>query len=953
MRIKNTLYILYIGTIVLALCILGVSFAQAADLTNVSNTITNTQTSAVTTHQIDFTTYTDIPADGKIVIIFPAGFNVTSTSFNSWSGFDGSQSITTSSQTVTIIRDGAGATSTAGAKYIKLDSITNTSTINTNYTVIVETQDSASATLDGPTTSFQFSVCANSCHASTYHIPWSSTISASTTHTTKFTTASTTPANGKIKITFPTGFDISSATVTKLSGVGGSFNFTQSTSSQTITITNASTSAMAAGANYAVINGITNQSIASSTYYAILETATTTGANIEGPTSIRFSAISTEFGLSDAPWPIYMHDTRHTGRSSYVGPSYGTVKWVYTAGGSVVDKMILDSSSRIFFQASDGAYSLNSDGSLRWKSTVFANTSPGTGGTAVDQQGNFYVERGNEGFYSFDSNGNLRWKQWLSSGWVQASPAIAPDGTIYFIDWHVYAYDPDGLLKWTAPPLTAPSYAAIAVNSAGVIYIPRNDNKLHSFNPDGTSRWTFNLDSGSYYNYRSSVSIGDDGTLYLGNKSGNLYAYTDNATSASLKWSYSTGGQMYGEAAAIGADGTIYIGGAGQQLHAVNPDGTAEWTYNTGSSVKTPAVDLNNRVYFCSGSKLYALNSTGSLVWSYNGCSAGTGGSPLIDSNGILYMRGSGGNKVYAIQPWTLTALGDKTFVKQGETITFTAVSSMLQQDPVVGETNQVQAYLSNGARVTLSYLSVANGVTTWQGSYRIPDDMLAGDYTATVQAVAVNVETDTAVNFASAPTNSNNTGITTTVNYTVERVVPITSIIPNTYPDSIIINQEAAYTNSREVELSLRADNATEMAICNNLYFSGCPLEPYQTIKTWTLTEGEGAKTVYALFQSSTESQSPIVSDTIVFEQGTASGGATLIEAEDTTEEVSAEVQAELTIEVPIATPVQPATKAELIQQLKVQIVEIQQRITGLLVQLIQLIQQQIVELQSQLPHE
>jgi len=100
-------------------------------LTNVVNTPTNTQVSTTTSHQIRFTTQTAIPTDGKILITFPSGFDASSTSFSSWSGFDGGQSVSVAGQTVIVQRDGAGTQSSPGAKSITLSNILNPSTAST------------------------------------------------------------------------------------------------------------------------------------------------------------------------------------------------------------------------------------------------------------------------------------------------------------------------------------------------------------------------------------------------------------------------------------------------------------------------------------------------------------------------------------------------------------------------------------------------------------------------------------------------------------------------------------------------------------------------------------------------------------------------------------------------------------------------------------------------------
>ena len=90
----------------------------------------------------------------------------------------------------------------------------------------------------------------------------------------------------------------------------------------------------------------------------------------------------------------------------------------------------------------------------------------------------------------------------------------------------------------------------------------------------------------------------------------------------------------------------------------------------------------------------------------------------------------------------------------------------------------------------------------------------------------------------------------------------------PQVFIDSLVVNQGAEYTQTREVELSLKADNVLHMSVCNdNLFYGSCVLEPYQESKSWTLTEGDGEKTVYSMFVSDCGANSSHVFDTIVLE--------------------------------------------------------------------------------------
>ena len=82
----------------------------------------------------------------------------------------------------------------------------------------------------------------------------------------------------------------------------------------------------------------------------------------------------------------------------------------------------------------------------------------------------------------------------------------------------------------------------------------------------------------------------------------------------------------------------------------------------------------------------------------------------------------------------------------------------------------------------------------------------------------------------------------------------------------SILINNDVEITDSQTVTLNLQAGSDTKrMAISNFSDFQGAGQETYASTKTWTLTEGQGEKTVYAKFYTRWGRTSEIVSDTIV----------------------------------------------------------------------------------------
>ncbi len=92
----------------------------------------------------------------------------------------------------------------------------------------------------------------------------------------------------------------------------------------------------------------------------------------------------------------------------------------------------------------------------------------------------------------------------------------------------------------------------------------------------------------------------------------------------------------------------------------------------------------------------------------------------------------------------------------------------------------------------------------------------------------------------------------------------------------TISINAGAATTSTLSATLTLTAtDNigVTQMMISNDSGFAGGSWESYAASKTWTLTSGDGAKTVYVKFKDAAGNISLTASDSI-----TVSGSGTVV---------------------------------------------------------------------------
>jgi len=83
----------------------------------------------------------------------------------------------------------------------------------------------------------------------------------------------------------------------------------------------------------------------------------------------------------------------------------------------------------------------------------------------------------------------------------------------------------------------------------------------------------------------------------------------------------------------------------------------------------------------------------------------------------------------------------------------------------------------------------------------------------------------------------------------------------------TVVINDDAETTDSHNVTLSLAANDASLMMISNDPNFVDVSTwEDYAISKSWALNAGEGTKTVYAKFRSSSGGDSSTVSDTITY---------------------------------------------------------------------------------------
>ncbi len=337
-------------------------------------------------------------------------------------------------------------------------------------------------------------------------------------------------------------------------------------------------------------------------------------------------------------WPMFRHDSGHTGETSDVikNPEDLELKWKFKTNGEVYSSPAA-SGNYIYVGSYDGyVYCLNKDtGELLWKFETGSrvHSSPAISGNFV------YVGSWDNYVYCLDKNtGELKWK--FKTGWeIWSSPVLS--GNYLYIgshDTNVYCLDKNtGELKWKfTAGLAISSSPAVSGN---YIYIGSWDNYIYCLNKDtGELKWKFKTERA----VSSSPAVSGN---YVYVSSEDSYVYCLNKDTGELKWKFETGGGIWVSPAVSGD--YIYIGSNDGIVYCLDKNnGNVKWKFETGGMYSSPAIS-GNYIYIGSyKGYLYCLNkNTGELIWKFK-----TGGlvnpSPAIAQN-FVYV-GSDDGYVYA-----------------------------------------------------------------------------------------------------------------------------------------------------------------------------------------------------------------------------------------------------------------------------------------------------------------
>jgi outer membrane protein assembly factor BamB len=220
------------------------------------------------------------------------------------------------------------------------------------------------------------------------------------------------------------------------------------------------------------------------------------------------------------------------------------------------------------------------------------------GNPAIDRDGSIYIGSFNGYFYKLKDN-------------VDHAAVLWKHAFIRNVETSVTSYQE----VWGSPTL----------GPDGTVYITTNDWRLWAFNPDGSVKWTFDTDHETW----TTPVLTNNGFIVFGSEDGYMYGIRDDKTRATEIWRYPeiSGGAWWGTAA-VASDGTVVFGSEvvegiekGVYYAIDEKDGSYKWqTPSLGFEARThPAIGEDGTIYVCGGEEgnLYAVRGSAPLASSF------------------------------------------------------------------------------------------------------------------------------------------------------------------------------------------------------------------------------------------------------------------------------------------------------------------------------------------------
>lgn len=282
------------------------------------------------------------------------------------------------------------------------------------------------------------------------------------------------------------------------------------------------------------------------------------------------------------------------------------------------------------------------------------------GAPAIARDETIYIGSNDFHLYALNSDGSLKWK-FKTKSYVQSSPIIREDESIIFgsRDRNLYALSKDGELLWTFYS-GGEIEATPVLDKEGNIYFGTKSNLFFALNKEGKLLWKTNLHSPIL----ATCAIDKATNIYVGNQIGTLFSLD---MQGKIQWQYKTKGAIR-STPAIDKDGIIYVTSTDWSLHVLNREGKLLYNYRTAWHITaTPALGFDSTLYVGSWDwNMYAFSTLqGKQLWKTNIGNYATyiASSALVDKNSRVYV-GSRNDFLYAFDKegaitWKMHLEGD------------------------------------------------------------------------------------------------------------------------------------------------------------------------------------------------------------------------------------------------------------------------------------------------------
>lgn len=258
------------------------------------------------------------------------------------------------------------------------------------------------------------------------------------------------------------------------------------------------------------------------------------------------------------PWPAALHDSRHSGASTFPGPTTGTVRWHRKLEGAV------------------------------------------TAGPVIGQDGTIYAASNGGVLHALDpATGTDRWTYdsgHTDGGDLSISPLVLPDRTVL---WptpgaELVALSPTGTPLWSQPLPGQPTSPASVDGHR--IYVGDLSGAVSALDVMGAGGhrlvWTVQVGSISY----GSVVTDGTGRLYTTADTA-LVAIDDHGDVGTMAWRADPHDDITEVSAGLASDGTALLGTNGGREWAYHPDGRPAWNAPRIITYSSPAVTTSGLAY--------------------------------------------------------------------------------------------------------------------------------------------------------------------------------------------------------------------------------------------------------------------------------------------------------------------------------------------------------------------